>query len=146
QRFGEGGWIARWSAPGYADCMTGTSSDIAFADLQVKGVALPDPRAAYDSGLRNATVAPTAAEVGRRGNERAVFTGYVDTDTAESVSWTLEAHLNDFGLAAQARLLAARPGGRGRAGGRSAAGGVELPPRPQPELPAAVRSRDRVLP
>lgn len=108
QQFREGGWIARWSAPGYADCMTGTSSDIAFADLQVKGVALPDPRAAYDSGLRNATVAPTAAEVGRRGNERAVFTGYVDTDTAESVSWTLEAHLNDFGLAAQARLLAAR--------------------------------------
>src|SRR5699024_3135745 len=62
QQYREGGWIARWSAPGYADCMTGTSSDIAFADLQVKGVALPDPRSAYDSGLRNATVAPTAAE------------------------------------------------------------------------------------
>src|SRR5699024_300817 len=108
QHYREGDWIARRSAPGYADCMTGTSSDIAFADLQVKVVALPDPRSAYDSGLRNATVAPTAAEVGRRGNDRAVFTGYVDTDTAESVSWTLEAHLNDFGLAAQARLLAAR--------------------------------------
>lgn len=106
QQYREGGWIARWSSPGYADCMTGTSSDIAFADLAVKGVALPDPLGAYESGLRNATVAPEQTEVGRRGNERAVFTGYVDTDTSESVSWTLEAHINDFGLAAQAELLA----------------------------------------
>ncbi|MDN5687492.1 MAG: GH92 family glycosyl hydrolase [Brachybacterium sp.] len=110
QQYREGGWIARWSSPGYADCMTGTSSDIAFADLAVKGVPLPDPSAAYESGLRNATVAPDRTEVGRRGNERAVFTGYVDTDTSESVSWTLEAHINDFGLAAQAELLAASTG------------------------------------
>src|SRR5699024_7156501 len=95
--------------PGYADCMTGTSSDVAFADAHVKGVALPDPRSAYESGLRNATVAPPFLEVGRTGNERAVFTGYVDTDTPESVSWALEAHINDHGLAAQAELLAEAP-------------------------------------
>ncbi|EYT51213.1 GH92 family glycosyl hydrolase [Brachybacterium muris] len=106
QQFREGGWMARWSSPGYADCMTGTSSDIAFADAAVKGVPLPDPLAAYEAGLRNATVAPPFAEVGRKGNERAVFTGYVDTDTPESVSWALEAHINDAGLAAQADLLA----------------------------------------
>ena len=88
--------------------MGGTSSDIAFADLQVKGVPLPDPLSAYESGLRNATVAPPFPEVGRKGNERAVFTGYVDTDTEESVSWALEAHINDAGLAAQAELLAQR--------------------------------------
>lgn len=108
QQYREGGWIARWSSPGYADCMTGTSSDISFADLQVKGVPLPDPVAAYESGLRNATVAPAFAEVGRKGNERAVFTGFVDSATPESVSWTLEAHINDAGLAAQAALLAER--------------------------------------
>ncbi|GAA4523882.1 GH92 family glycosyl hydrolase [Brachybacterium paraconglomeratum] len=108
QQYREGGWIARWSAPGYADCMTGTSSDIAFADLHTKGVPLPDPLSAYDAGLRNATVAPPFPEVGRKGNERAVFTGYVDTDTEESVSWALEAHINDAGLAAQAELLAQR--------------------------------------
>ena len=113
QQFREGGWIARWSAPGYADCMTGTSSDIAFADLQVKGVQLPDPFAAYESGLRNATVAPPFPEVGRKGNEKAVFTGYVDTDTEESVSWALEAHINDAGLAAQAELLAESAEGEG---------------------------------
>ncbi|MEE1652042.1 GH92 family glycosyl hydrolase [Brachybacterium sp. J144] len=108
QQFREGGWIARWSSPGYADCMTGTSSDIAFADLLVKGIELPDPEAAYLSGLRNATVAPPFPEVGRKGNERAVFTGYVDTDTPESVSWSLEAHINDAGLAVHAELLAER--------------------------------------
>ena len=106
QQYREGGWIARWSSPGYADCMTGTSSDIAFADAAIKGVPLPDALAAYEAGLRNATVAPPFAEVGRKGNERAVFTGYVDTDTPESVSWALEAHINDVGLAAQAELLA----------------------------------------
>ncbi|MDN5821622.1 MAG: glycoside hydrolase family 92 protein, partial [Brachybacterium sp.] len=116
QQYREGGWIARWSAPGYADCMTGTSSDIAFADLQVKGVPLPDARSAYESGLRNATVAPPFPEVGRKGNERAVFTGYVDTDTAESVSWALEAHVNDAGLAAQAELLAGRAAEEGDQG------------------------------
>ena len=147
QQYREGGWIARWSSPGYADCMTGTSSDIAIADLQVKGVPLPDARSAYESGLRNATVAPSFPEVGRKGNERAVFTGYVDTDTEESVSWALEGHLNDFGLAAQAGLLAVRAM---EEGDEQAA--VQLQEesnylaRPQPELPAAVRFRDRVLP
>ncbi|MGP9706339.1 GH92 family glycosyl hydrolase [Brachybacterium sp. AOP24-D1-21] len=115
QQYREGGWIARWSAPGYADCMTGTSSDIAFADLHVKGVPLPDPLSAYESGLRHATVAPPFPEVGRKGNERAVFTGYVDTDTEESVSWALEAHINDAGLAAQAELLAQRAEADGKA-------------------------------
>lgn len=110
QQYREGGWIARWSAPGYADCMTGTSADVAFADLAVKGVPLPDPLSAFDSGLRNATVAPPFPEVGRKGNERAVFTGYVDTDTPESVSWSLEAHINDAGLAALGELLQQDPG------------------------------------
>jgi predicted alpha-1,2-mannosidase len=109
QHHREGGWIPRWSSPGYADCMTGTSSDVAFADAQIKGVPLPDPVATYESGLRNATVAPTDPLVGRKGVERGFFTGYVDTDTDESVSWALEAHINDFGLAAQARALADSP-------------------------------------
>jgi predicted alpha-1,2-mannosidase len=110
QQHREGGWIARWSSPGYADCMTGTSSDIAFADLQVKGVQLPDPEAAYEAALRNATVAPPFPEVGRKGGETAVFRGYVATDTGvgETVSWSLEAHINDAGIAAQAALLAER--------------------------------------
>ncbi|UEJ82033.1 GH92 family glycosyl hydrolase [Brachybacterium halotolerans subsp. kimchii] len=109
QHYREGGWIPRWSSPGYADCMTGTSSDVAFADVQVKGIPLRDPLATYEAGLRNATVASPDPLVGRKGADRAMFTGYVDTDTPESVSWTLEAHINDQGLAHQARLLAEAP-------------------------------------
>jgi putative alpha-1,2-mannosidase len=52
QQYRDGGWIARWSSPGYADAMTGTSSDVAFADAYVRGVPLPDPLAAYAAGLR----------------------------------------------------------------------------------------------
>jgi len=32
QQYKDGGWISRWSSPGYANIMTGTSSDVAFAD------------------------------------------------------------------------------------------------------------------
>ena len=38
QQYRDGGWIARWSSPGYANLMTGTSSDVSFADAYVKGV------------------------------------------------------------------------------------------------------------
>ncbi|MET9270909.1 GH92 family glycosyl hydrolase [Kribbella sp. NPDC003557] len=106
QQYRDGGWIARWSSPGYADCMTGTSSDVSFADAYLKGVTLPDPLATYDAGLRNATVAPEATEVGRKGAETGFFAGYVSTDTEESVSWSLEAYLNDFALAEMATHLA----------------------------------------
>ncbi|MFD3403740.1 GH92 family glycosyl hydrolase [Kribbella sp. NPDC058693] len=105
QQYRDGGWIARWSSPGYADCMTGTSSDVSFADAYLKGVELVDPLATYDAGLRNATVAPEATEVGRKGVETGFFAGYVSTDTEESVSWSLEAYLNDFGLASMALQL-----------------------------------------
>ncbi|TDO68722.1 putative alpha-1,2-mannosidase [Kribbella sp. VKM Ac-2571] len=106
QQYRDGGWIARWSSPGYADCMTGTSSDVSFADAYLKGVALPDPLATYDAGLRNATVAPEATEVGRKGVGTGFFAGYVSTATEESVSWSLEAYLNDFALAEMATRLA----------------------------------------
>lgn len=109
QQYRDGGWIARWSSPGYADCMTGTSSDVAFADAYLRGVPLPDPLATYDAGLRNATVAAEATEVGRKGAATGFFAGYVSTDTEESVSWALEAYLNDFGLAAMAERLADDP-------------------------------------
>ncbi|MFI5732004.1 GH92 family glycosyl hydrolase [Kribbella sp. NPDC051587] len=106
QQYRDGGWIARWSSPGYADCMTGTSSDVSFADAYLRGVELPDPLATYDAGLRNASVVPEATEVGRKGATTGFFNGYVSNDTEESVSWSLEAYLNDFGLAAMASRLA----------------------------------------
>jgi len=109
QQYRDGGWVARWSSPGYADLMTGTSSDVSFADAYLKGVPLPDPLGTYDAGLQNATVTPDDPAVGRKGVADGLFRGYVSTDTEESVSWALEGYINDFGLANQAAALAVDP-------------------------------------
>jgi predicted alpha-1,2-mannosidase len=109
EQYREGGWVARWSSPGYADCMTGTSSDVAFADAFLKGVPLPDPLGTYDAALKNATVASPNTNVGRKGIDRGIFLGYTSTDTDESVSWALEGFINDFGIARMASALAEDP-------------------------------------
>ncbi|MER6916421.1 GH92 family glycosyl hydrolase [Streptomyces sp. NPDC000594] len=104
QQYKDGGWISRWSSPGYADLMTGTSSDVAFADAQVKGVRF-DAEAAYEAALKNATVVPPAAGVGRKGMATSPFTGYAATSTHEGLSWSLEGYLNDYGLARMGEAL-----------------------------------------
>ncbi|MCC2276706.1 GH92 family glycosyl hydrolase [Streptomyces sp. ET3-23] len=104
QQYKDGGWISRWSSPGYADLMTGTSSDVAFADAYVKGVGL-DAEAAYEAALKNATVAPDNPGVGRKGMDTSPFLGYTSTKTPEGVSWSVEGYLNDFGLAKMGEAL-----------------------------------------
>ena len=59
QQYKETGWIPQWSTtagPLYGE-VTGTDSDVAFADAYLKGVANFDVTAAYDSALKDATVA-----------------------------------------------------------------------------------------
>ncbi|GGU47268.1 hypothetical protein GCM10010211_08870 [Streptomyces albospinus] len=107
QQYKDGGWISRWSSPGYADLMTGTSSDVAFADAYVKGVKF-DAAAAYDAAVKNATVAPPFSGVGRKGMGTAPFLGYTSTDTREGASWALEGYLNDFGIARMGQALYAK--------------------------------------
>lgn len=109
QQYRDGGWIARWSAPGYADSMTGTSSDVAFADCYARGVELLNPLATYDAARKNATVQPPQPAVGRKGLQHGIFRGYVSNQTPESVSWALEGNINDFGLSMMAERLAADP-------------------------------------
>ncbi|WP_394940430.1 GH92 family glycosyl hydrolase [Psychromicrobium sp. YIM B11713] len=110
QQYRDGGWIARWSSPGYADLMTGTSSDVAFADAYLKGVPLPDPLSAYDAAVRNASVPSTNdSAVGRKGLTNSIFQGFTSTKTGESVSWGLEGFINDFGLGNMAAKLAVDP-------------------------------------
>ncbi|KUJ68744.1 alpha-mannosidase [Streptomyces albus subsp. albus] len=104
QQYKDGGWISRWSSPGYADLMTGTSSDVAFADAYLKGVRF-DAEAAYEAALKNATVVPPKSGVGRKGMDTSVFTGYTSTKTPEGMSWALEGYLNDFGIANLADAL-----------------------------------------
>ncbi|MBB4683493.1 GH92 family glycosyl hydrolase [Amycolatopsis jiangsuensis] len=111
QQYREGGWIARWSSPGYADLMTGTSSDAAFADAYLKGVTNFDVEAAYDAALKNATVAPPWPGVGRKGLDRSAFLGYTPTSVREGLSWALEGCLNDFALANLSDALARQSSG-----------------------------------
>ncbi|MGM9484298.1 GH92 family glycosyl hydrolase [Roseateles sp. NT4] len=106
QQYRDGGWIARWSSPGYADLMVGTSSDVAFADAWNKGVRGFDARQAYDAALRNATAVPPVSNVGRKGLAQAMYRGYVDASVHEGLSWTLEGALNDFGVAQFGAALA----------------------------------------
>ncbi|GAU66974.1 beta-mannosidase [Streptomyces sp. NBRC 110611] len=109
QQYKDGGWISRWSSPGYADLMTGTSSDVAFADAYVKGVDF-DAKAAYEAALKNATVVPASPGVGRKGMADSPFLGYTSTATGEGLSWALEGYLNDYGIARMGRALYERTG------------------------------------
>ncbi|MFF1293721.1 MULTISPECIES: GH92 family glycosyl hydrolase [unclassified Streptomyces] len=104
QQYKDGGWTSRWSSPGYADLMTGTSSDVAFADAYVKGVDF-DAGSAYEAALKNATVVPPTSGVGRKGMETSPFLGYTGTETHEGLSWALEGYLNDYGIARMGQAL-----------------------------------------
>ncbi|MFH8289655.1 GH92 family glycosyl hydrolase [Streptomyces sp. NPDC018059] len=109
QQYKDGGWTSRWSSPGYADLMTGTSSDVAFADAYVKGVKF-DAKAAYEAALKNATVVPPSAGVGRKGMRTSPFLGYTSSETHEGLSWALEGYLNDYGISRMGEALYKKTG------------------------------------
>ncbi|WP_333774235.1 GH92 family glycosyl hydrolase [Streptomyces sp. IBSBF 3136] len=109
QQYKDGGWTSRWSSPGYADLMTGTSSDVAFADAFVKGVKF-DAKAAYEAAVKNATVVPPASGVGRKGMSTSPFLGYTSTDTHEGLSWAMEGYVNDYGIARMGQALYEKTG------------------------------------
>jgi predicted alpha-1,2-mannosidase len=114
QQYRDGGWVSRWSSPGYANLMTGTSSDVSFADAYVKNVPGIDPIDTYLAALKNASVAPPGSNpdnpsVGRKGLQTSIFRGYTSTDVSEGVSWALEGYINDYGIANQAKALAEDP-------------------------------------
>ena len=109
QQYRDGGWIARWSSPGYADLMVGTSADVAFSDAWLKGVRNFDVRAFYQSALKDATVVSPLAGTGRKGLQRSVFNGYTDTAVDEGLSWSMDGYINDFAIANLAAALAQQP-------------------------------------
>lgn len=109
QQYKDGGWTSRWSSPGYADLMTGTSSDVAFADAYVKGVRF-DAKAAYDAAVRNATVVPPMSGVGRKGMATSPFLGYTTTSTNEGFSWAMDGYNNDYGIARMGQALYRKTG------------------------------------
>ncbi|CRK57109.1 Alpha-1,2-mannosidase [Alloactinosynnema sp. L-07] len=105
QQYRDGGWVSRWSSPGYANLMTGTSSDVAFADAYLKGVPGFDVQDAYAAALRNATVTSPEESVGRKGLDQSIFLHYTPTATTEGLSWAMEGCVNDFGIALLAEAL-----------------------------------------
>ncbi|MFQ6309487.1 GH92 family glycosyl hydrolase [Lysobacter capsici] len=111
QQYRDGGWIARWSSPGYADLMVGTSSDVAFADAWLKGVRNFDVRSFYQSAIRNASSVSTVPGAGRKGIERAIFSGYADSTVDEGLSWSMDGYINDFAIGRLASALSREPAG-----------------------------------
>ena len=111
QQYRDGGWISRWSSPGYANLMVGTSSDVAFADAYGKGVQGFDVEEAYAAAVKNATVTPPNQNVGRKGLASSIFKGYTPSDaTGEAMSWAMDGYINDFGIATMAQALAEKTG------------------------------------
>lgn len=110
QQYREGGWVSRWSSPGYSDIMTGTSSDVAFADAYINGsVDTATALDAYDAALKNATVLAPSNNVGRKSLDTSIFLGYTPDSQGESVSWGLEGYINDHGIGQMAAKLAEDP-------------------------------------
>ena len=89
QHYREAGWIPRWSSPGFADCMVGTSSDIAFAAALVKDVEV-DAESAYLAAVCNAMVASEDTRVGRTSLDSAIFLGWTPVEEAEGLSWSID--------------------------------------------------------
>ncbi|WP_305782514.1 GH92 family glycosyl hydrolase [Symbioplanes lichenis] len=111
QQYRDGGWISRWSAPGYANLMVGTSSDVAFADAYLKGVPVKDLEATYQAAVKNATVTPPNDNVGRKALASSIFKGYTPLDqTGEAMSWAMDGYINDYGIANMAAALAKKGG------------------------------------
>lgn len=106
EHYREGGWISRWSSPGFADLMVGTSSDVAFSDVYLKGIDNFDVKAFYESAIKNAAVASSDKSVGRKGLETSVFDGFTSTSTDEGLSWAMDGYINDFAIAQLAKKLA----------------------------------------
>lgn len=115
QHYRDAGWTSRWTAPGPIDNMTGTTSDVIFADAVTSGVTGLHALDAYDSALHNATVVSTDPRVGRKGVRSQTFRGYTDTRVSEGMSWTIDSAINDFGIAQLAvHLLTTLPPGHPR--------------------------------
>ncbi|MDO4899798.1 GH92 family glycosyl hydrolase [Actinomyces sp.] len=113
QTFRDGGWMGRWTAPGYIDCMVGTDSDVIFADAAVHGIDF-DQDTAYLSALRNAMTPPAQTEVGRVGNRAARFCDWVDSSIPEALSWTVQNAIDDAAIGRWAGRLAHRANGEAR--------------------------------
>ena len=131
--------------------MTGTSSDVAFADAYVKGVAASTPSDAYDAALKNATVAPP----GRPERHERRPQGPADRRSSSATRRTRRRRGRVVGARGLHQRLRHRQHGRRssppterRTATAQAAlpGGVRVLPQPRAELREHVRPGGRLLP
>lgn len=113
-QYRRGGWMARWSAPGYVDSMVGTSSDQIFADAARWEVPF-DREAAFESGWRDACEPGPDPRRGRKGIGRGRFLGFIPSDVPEGMSWSIENAVSDAALGRFAAELAASTAADGAA-------------------------------
>lgn len=113
-QYRRGGWMARWSAPGYVDSMVGTSSDQIFADAARWGVPF-DRETAFESGWRDACEPGPDPRRGRKGIGRGRFLGFIPSDVPEGMSWSIENAVSDAALGRFAAQLAASTAADGAA-------------------------------
>lgn len=105
----DGGWTARWSNPGYWECMISTHTDLIFADAYIKGIRNWDYQTGYEASIKNATQIGGYRGKGRRFMDRYQYLGYVPwtglNDNDEVGARTVEHGVNDFGIARWAEAL-----------------------------------------
>jgi predicted alpha-1,2-mannosidase len=101
------GWMAQWPSPGFRACMVGTHGDVVVADAIIKGLPGFDPAAAYAAVRRHAfEPVPVDAPYGRPGLAEYLARGYIpDEVTPHATAMTCDYALDDFALAAAARVL-----------------------------------------
>jgi len=111
QAYRDSGWMSRWAAPGHQDCMVGTSSDAVGADAAAHRLAF-DEQSFLDSALRDCLVPSEDPRTGRKGLARGRFAGWIDRDTPEGFSWSIENANCDAAVALWTARLSAGGGAR----------------------------------
>lgn len=107
QHYKEAGKMPRWSNPGGILSMIATNFDAVFGDAASKGIKF-DMEIAYEASLKEAASFFGDAGYERNFSEVAPYIGYTreaDGGGNSSVSWTLEACINDAGIANLAKAL-----------------------------------------
>lgn len=99
------GWVPRWTNPAGNDGMNGSHSEVIFGDAAMRGVDF-DMELAYEASIKSAN----AKEVnynygGRKENATYPFKHYISNEVNNSVSWTMENYVNDYGTAQLAAAL-----------------------------------------
>lgn len=107
EHYRDAGKMPRWSNPGGILSMIATNFDAVFGDAASKGIEF-DTETAYEASLRAAASCFGDNGYERNYSETAPYIGYTQ-DTGDggnsSISWTLEAAINDAGIANLAKAL-----------------------------------------